>query len=104
MLALLDLDRVELDLQQVPLKTQSHRCSWICDRATGLRYIHIEDLLAVDFAKIRLGAQRRNQPISCLAACQNGVGDDRPYQTVATPYLRDVRTIMDDQLPLESVR
>lgn len=84
---------VAKNLQQVPLKPQRHRRARIDDRLTCLRHIHLTDGLLVNPLELRRSTQRRNKPVRRVSRAQKyrkGRPDD--YQTVATPYLREVRT------------
>lgn len=82
-------------LQQIAGQTERHRRRRLDDGVTRLDHVHVEDGLARDFLQRRFRAECGDEPgeravsngrVFGMEARQDG------YQTVATPYLRDVRT------------
>jgi hypothetical protein len=80
------------NIQQVALEAQSHRRCRIDDSLTRFRYIDVEQLLACDSLQAGFGTERCDEPANCEK--MTSTRHIKTYQTVATPYLRFVRTVL----------
>jgi hypothetical protein len=79
-------------IQQVALEAQSHRRCRIDDSLTRFRYIDVEHLLACDSLQAGFGTECCDEPAKCEE--MTSTRQLAAYQTVATPYLRFVRTML----------
>lgn len=83
--------------QETALKTKCHRCFWRNNGLAGFLDIDIENGLASDFAQSRLLSESGNEPwrVRCQREDVKRVSEEQAYHTVATPYLREVRTVFE---------